>query len=250
MSQTLVRKLRALEYHHPDTFNINNEGELRNLIVWLEEKCIRRCKPEELIQLKDIKSDAWVGSLKTYLAALKCPVENLSQKVCVINWLLSHAVQLRFAENTEKYNQVHLAKSKTAADKSALFSSTTTIDDPELIVGIEKLRNLLKIPHHDDKVLVLRAVAKVIEDNLSDDAINAAKQNRNTAKSEFLSLGDTALGFTTKDPALDEVAKILRLLQIHNLRDLQTQINSAIVATQKITANPKTDQSLGRVGRQ
>lgn len=248
MSQTFVRKLRALEYHHPDTFNINNEGEVRNLIVWIEEKCIRHCKPEELIKLKDIKNEAWVGSLKAYLAALRCPVENLSQKACVVNWLLSHAVQLRFAENTEKYNQVHQAKAKTAADKSALLSSTT-IDDPELKVGIENLRKLLKIPQHDDKVLVLRAIAKVISDHLSEEAISRSKEQRSSSKNEFLSLHDTALGFTTKDPALDEVAKILRLLQIHNLRDLQTQINSAIVATQKLTANPKTDQSLGRVGR-
>ena len=51
------------------------------------------------------------------------------------------------------------------------------------------------------------------------------------------------------DRALNEAAKILRLLHIKELRELQTKINEAIVTIQKITANPKTDSSLGRVGK-
>lgn len=51
------------------------------------------------------------------------------------------------------------------------------------------------------------------------------------------------------DPSVNDAAKIIRLLQIHNLRKLQTRINQAIVAVQKLSANPKTDQSLGKVGR-
>jgi RLL motif-containing protein 1 len=52
-----------------------------------------------------------------------------------------------------------------------------------------------------------------------------------------------------KDKALNEAAKILRLLHIKELRELQTRINETIVNIQKITANPKTDSSLGRVGK-
>ena len=51
------------------------------------------------------------------------------------------------------------------------------------------------------------------------------------------------------DPAVSEAAKIVRLLQIHNLRDLQTKINQSIVAVQILCADPKTDESLGKVGR-
>jgi len=246
-----ARKLRALEYHHPDTFNINNEGEVRNLIVWLEDKCIRHYKVEDRASLRDIKNEAWVSTVKSYLSELKCPVENLSKKPAVVNWLISHAVQLKYAEDTEKYNKSHEAKNASAGNKKTLMTDSTRIDNPEMKVGIESLRKLLKIPQHDDQVLVLRAIAKVVEEKLSEEAIkiNLAKQNRSTKRDEFLSLHDTSLGFKTNDPALDEVAKILRLLQIHNLRDLQTKINAAIVNTQKITANPKTDQSLGRVGR-
>lgn len=50
------------------------------------------------------------------------------------------------------------------------------------------------------------------------------------------------------DPDLDEAAKILRLLQVHSTRDLQTAINETIVSVQSVTANPKTDTKLGKVG--
>lgn len=51
-----------------------------------------------------------------------------------------------------------------------------------------------------------------------------------------------------KDKVLNDAAKILRLLHIQDLRDLQTKINETIVNLQTITANPKTDASLGKVG--
>lgn len=51
------------------------------------------------------------------------------------------------------------------------------------------------------------------------------------------------------DPALDYPMRILRLLQIQSLRQLQTHINETIVAVQNLTANPKTDTKLGKVGR-
>ena len=57
------------------------------------------------------------------------------------------------------------------------------------------------------------------------------------------------LGFDLKDKVLNDVAKILRLLHIEELRNLQTNINECIVSAQSQTANPKTDTELGQVGR-
>ena len=51
------------------------------------------------------------------------------------------------------------------------------------------------------------------------------------------------------DYIMTDAAKVLRLLHLRDLRDLQTQINQAIVNVQAITANPKTDSRLGKVGR-
>ena len=51
------------------------------------------------------------------------------------------------------------------------------------------------------------------------------------------------------DKVLNDAAKILRLLHIKELRAFQTKINQTIVSIQNITANPKTDSSLGKVGK-
>lgn len=56
------------------------------------------------------------------------------------------------------------------------------------------------------------------------------------------------LGFDLNDSVLNQAAKVLRLLHVQNLRQLQTQINELIVAVQNVTANPKTDTKLGKVG--
>ena len=51
------------------------------------------------------------------------------------------------------------------------------------------------------------------------------------------------------DYVLDEAVKILRLLHIRDLRQLQSKINEALVSVQQVTADPKTDQKLGKIGR-
>lgn len=52
----------------------------------------------------------------------------------------------------------------------------------------------------------------------------------------------------SKDSAVLQAMKVLRLAELHRLRDLQTCINECIVAMQQVTSNPKTDTKLGKVG--
>lgn len=52
-----------------------------------------------------------------------------------------------------------------------------------------------------------------------------------------------------KEPNSDKAIKILRLMNIEQLRHLQTQINILTVEVQKVTADPKTDLKMGKVGR-
>lgn len=76
--------------------------------------------------------------------------------------------------------------------------------------------------------------------------VNQPKEAKQTSTNAY-NLND-GKKFAFEDPDLDQAAKILRLLQIRSVRHLQTKINETIVAVQEITANPKTDTKLGKVG--
>ncbi len=56
------------------------------------------------------------------------------------------------------------------------------------------------------------------------------------------------LGFDCGDYVLNDAAKGLRLLHVTELRDLQTRINETIVVVQNMTADPRTNDKLGKVG--
>lgn len=90
----------------------------------------------------------------------------------------------------------------------------------------------------------MEAAARIIQRRLGTDAdrIPAKKAN------DFAYSLKDAPQFAFADTDLDDAAKILRLLQIHSVRHLQTTINETIVAVQELTANPKTDTKLGKVG--
>ena len=61
-------------------------------------------------------------------------------------------------------------------------------------------------------------------------------------------LASIPLGTAISDPLLANAARVLRLLHIAGLRDLQTHVNEAIVAVQSFTYSPKVDTRLGEVG--
>lgn len=57
-------------------------------------------------------------------------------------------------------------------------------------------------------------------------------------------------GMNQKNEDIEQAARILRLLQIQSIREMQTVINETIVETQNLTSDaPKTDSRLGQVGR-
>jgi len=236
---------------------LNGEAGVRNLVVWLEDQKIRFYKIEERAALREINSPGWVTALKKYLSDLGCPVKNLSQKAAVVNWMLSYAVRLDYADNVAGFNAKHAEREarnqSVDADMHGGMADITG-DDPDLKAGVMSLAKLLSLPDHPDHTVVLQAVSRFVESRLSDEAIaqsrtEAAKKKPKLKEIDFMPLNKTSLGFDVNDSAINEAAKIIRLLQIHELRELQTRINQAIVCVQRVTADPKTDQSLGRVGR-
>lgn len=64
-----------------------------------------------------------------------------------------------------------------------------------------------------------------------------------------LDLSQFPAGISTGNAAVDAAIAVLRMLYIADLRELQDAANDLIVSVQAHTANPKTDSSLGAVGR-
>ncbi|KAG9481107.1 hypothetical protein GDO78_010386 [Eleutherodactylus coqui] len=120
------------------------------------------------------------------------------------------------------------------------------VGNPDFKAGVLALANLLHIQRHDDYLVMLKAIRILVQERLSAEAIAKSNSSREGLP---VALDKHTLGFDTGDAVLNDAARILRLLHVEELRDLQTKINEAIVAVQAIIADPKTDHRLGKVGR-
>ncbi|PSN35874.1 UPF0568 protein [Blattella germanica] len=120
-------------------------------------------------------------------------------------------------------------------------------DSPDFKKGVNALAQLLRVTQHPDHLITLKAVSKVVCQRLSAEALE--NPDSVIVKGKPFPFQEADLGFDMGDYVLNQAAKILRLLYIHNLRDLQTRINECIVSVQSVTANPKTDTKLGKVGK-
>jgi RLL motif-containing protein 1 len=120
--------------------------------------------------------------------------------------------------------------------------------DPVLDKGANALARILQVSQHHDPSVLLAACRLVIEEKLSEESLRDA-QEKASSSARYHEITPQQCGFSFSDPVLGEAAKVLRLLHVKELRELQTKVNELIVAAQSITANPKTDSSLGRVGK-
>lgn len=263
------RKLKALNYHSPDEELPPAEVEgLKPLVVWLEDQKIRCYKIEERTPLRQEEGKQWVSYFRKYLKSLECPYGLETDLPAVLDWLLGVAVRYEFGELAERNPDMRggivsgeqkrqgVVLPTQSSSSSPPTKSPLDIDpsDPTFISGTQALAKILQIATpHPDPALLLEAIALVVCEKLSETALAEGARSDAPAPSggdtKKFNISARECGFDLGDPVLSEAAKVLRLLHIQELRQLQTNINELIVAVQAITANPKTDQSLGQVGR-
>jgi len=246
------RKLTALGFPAPDKFDISDENQFRNMVVWLEDQKIRHYSIDDRSALRNTASDNWSKSYNSYLSDLACPIMSGSKEQ-ILDWLLGCAIRFEYGENLEKYNKVSKKTLETqmTQEKPKVISSNPLdnldFTTPEFKAGVENLADKLKISKHADHLVTLQAICFYVSRRLNPKAL--ADPSSVIPQGEPFPIHETDLGFDTGDKDVNEAAKILRLLHIQDLRTLQTRINECIVAVQTITANPKTDTRLGKVGR-
>ena len=122
------------------------------------------------------------------------------------------------------------------------------VNDPDFKAGVTSLAGLLQIPPHSDHTEVLKAISILIQQRLNKTAIDEVTKV-GVKPANQVPMEQIELGFETGDYITAEAAKIFRLLHVKELRELQDSANEAIVNVQALTANPKTDTKLGKVGR-
>ena len=264
----LRNKLRALQYHSTENVHIMNPHDLKALIVWLEDQKIRFYKINERSELRDNTGGNWMTTFQKYLDDLECPYNPETSLQATVDWLLGVALRYEYndlAEHQPQLKEELVTKSgKSGPHGTSQTSSTMNTTSPLESVtasedifqkGVEALAKILKVTKHPDPTVALAACRIVIEEKLSDKAIEKAKETASkgsksspVSKKHFV-ITPRDCGFDIGDPVLAEAAKVLRLLHIKELRFLQTRINELIVAVQAITADPKTNQKLGKVGR-
>lgn len=270
------RKLLALQYDRP-SINVDgnlffrnylimmiffyhdlDESEFQNIIYWLESMKIRFYPPNDRGCLM-AGSDNWNESYTKYLNEINYKGPRDDRKIA-IDFLLNLA--LRF-EMEDIRTQMQMSPGDVSdminldQGPSGIDFGDVDISSPEFVEELRSLSQLLNVPFYDDEPLVtLRAIAILLCKLRKSSRNIEPEQNINNNKKQKMiaKVDETILNmkFSKKsqyDKIVNRCANVLRLLYIKDLRDLQTEINNAIVQVQSVTANPKTDSTLGKVGR-
>lgn len=218
----------------------------------MEDQKIRQYTIEDRQKLRDITSSEWPNIFEKYCNDVKCPITK--NEVDQLEWFLQYAIWLEFGDDCQNYQQVIGSKAKNKEQvKVPSIKSTNPLDsldfDSNAVKnGVDSIAKLLNVPKHSDHLITLQACSKLVCNKLNADAI---KQPNNAMNAKGKSQAKMIIGpsFNMGDAMLDNAAKGLSLLYIQDLRNLQTKINETIVAVQNVTANPKTDTKLGKVGK-
>ncbi|CAH8494296.1 unnamed protein product [Heterobilharzia americana] len=227
-NERLRFKLHSLNYPTYDIFNISDTVNVRNVVVWLEDRLIRALPAD--VRLRDVQSPEWITYLNKYLQTLNVPLMSRTLGPCWTGFLVGRCY----------WNLAHL--------KQILRTTIVDVNTNEFKENVLKMAKLLQIPSHPDIKTLFKAICLVIEQKLEVNILNAAVKDYGTFKIDMLKLDDVCLGFEVSDPSVKAAAVALRILNINRLRRLQDQANAGIVQVQKLTADPKTDEKLGKVG--
>ncbi|KAL9871639.1 RNA transcription, translation and transport factor protein isoform 1-T2 [Glossina fuscipes fuscipes] len=245
----LKLKLEALEHPSPDKLDYNDRKVFASTILWLEDQKIRSYKIEERGNLRKVDNlTVWEGAYIQYKNDLGMP--KLENPLEELTWMLGYAIRLEFLDAPDNFKDINSqqfgqqqTKSRAPSIKNENFFDNMDFNHKDFIAGVRSLAQKLKVPHHPNHLIQLEAIACIVKERLS----SSAKDRQPIVGTPYpFERGNDKV---SNDSALDYPVRILRLLQIQSLRELQTRINETIVAIQNMTANPKTDTKLGKVGR-
>lgn len=236
----LMRKLKALNYPEPDSASLVGQAFCK-IVLWLEEEKIRLYDKSDRKALRDF-GKAWYTSAADYCKELGVPAEglderNLAVKLRVLNGLTNLAIHDIYRDKVEAKELTLVAPPKAASGEADEKQKLL-----DFVAPLNKLLENFKLPKLPTDAPDTDTLAAL-------DCIHARVCPPPKDKGTPLNLDEIPVGFEIADPEVRRAACVLRLLHGNELRDLQVKINQVINELQQLTADPKTDSRLGRVGR-
>lgn len=196
------------------------------------------------------------------------------EPVEAVSWLLSYAVAMEYEDFTGSANNALVLGSIRRGEEEEVGPTPASAPDAgvesSLSVEVDRLAELLGLRRltegqglspgevENDSALLSRCNKNIrlyfSNGTGTAGAAAAAGVGAGAASSQGkspapMALESFPLGFSTGDVLLDQAAVVLKMLYLFDFRELQDDLNNVIILGQEYTANPKTNASLGKVGR-
>eukprot|EP01059_Diplonema_ambulator_P032458 TRINITY_DN6369_c0_g1_i1.p1 TRINITY_DN6369_c0_g1~~TRINITY_DN6369_c0_g1_i1.p1 ORF type:complete len:265 (+),score=68.96 TRINITY_DN6369_c0_g1_i1:394-1188(+) len=260
----LSRKLEALEYPYGwDDENVT-VGNIREMVVWLEDTKIRWLPVADRAKLKVDDEKAFMDGLLGYCQevgygkglefAVGMDVGKEKGVRQCLDWIVGKAVRFAFGDSHEGFNEGHEKyRSMGMSNVTKIQSDETDLDDTVhkydttdeegMLAITSRILSLLSLPPDSDLESALFTISRAIHDIKFYPA-----HKRPIAPPTVEELLSHIPPEHSKDPSVEKALKILRTLFVSDLRELQNRISEIVCELQGVTHNIKTDVSAGVVG--
>lgn len=249
MSVLLVKLLSVLGYEHD--CDPKDKRQLMQCVCWLEDRKIREL---EIAEREALRSPGdFEAFYSTYLERLGCPFEyDASNPLETLSWLVSNAISVEYEDCSESC--INLESGMEIEGEGVGSSGTGDVENAklqweQLDIEVEKLGSLLqmsRLPSEDTADYIGR-LNKFIHTVLTPSV--RGEMGGSNEKMMNVSLDQFSPGLDSKDDLINQMSTVLKMLYLWDLRDLQTDLNALVALGQTYTADPKTNTSLGKVGR-
>jgi len=242
--------LDVLGYPRALDYSASNPSEVSKLVQFLEDRHIRHLPVDNRLPLRSPGS-TFDAAFIEYLERLGCPLPSISTLDERIHWLVNHAVSVSYEDSAATTNSSEaLEHAETSAGQKSVTSTeiSTSALPQDAVAIIADLVRTLQIRSSRGPVESLQNVQRALRAAVIPSA-TGVKVGAERTKSPRDLLIEFGSGISTGVDVQDQALSVLRMLYVADLRELQDAVNEILVEVQSYTADPKTDSSLGVVGR-
>jgi hypothetical protein len=224
----------------PTSTNDTVSREIRRYVAFLEHRIIRFHPASKRNVCDDsIVGDKWIKIFVQYLQDLGCPFSSSGSLDVQLQWLSGNAAAAAFEDLTK--DEICAESQREAALKNP---GETKISKNDTSAFDEELQKLAQKVNVDMSSAPLDYAKRLLAVHTIEGAVQRLSARGNAEIVEHLNSG-----LDVDSEQVNRAAVIVRMLQLEEMRIVQNQINSCLETAQEFVSNPKTDSSLGRVGR-